>query len=126
MWWTLILTSCGSNPGADLVDSQEADATTLLDTAGLTEVDTGAVDDSEIRISSADPCGNPCTFTAEASEGVVAARYEADGWLLGNSSEEDLGLTYDFENPGLREITVYGRDERGIVVAEHTRWITIE
>ena len=96
------------------------------DTALQSVDDSGDDFQSSIQLVSDEPCENPCTFRALASDDIVTARYEADGWELGSSSPDEFELSYDFWGLGSREITVYGMDSAGGVVAHDTRWVTIQ
>ena len=126
MWW--LLAGCAF-PGVDERPShppaEEESRDLDPDSASLALSDTGAMLAAEIRLTSDDPCENPCTLTVTASGGITAARYEADGWLLGTSTTETLELSYLFLSPGLREITVEGLSEAGATLATHTRSLTI-
>lgn len=104
------------------VDSGSQDRDTAVPSAEPSEEDV----QSSIELRSDDPCENPCTFRASASDDIVAARYEADGWDLGSAFTDEFALSYEFWGLGSREITVFGSDAEGVVVAQDTRWVTIE
>ena len=78
-----------------------------------------------IRILNSEDCTNPCTLRSDSSTEVVEAWYEADGWFLGYASDEELRLEYAFHQVGSREITAFGLNANGEVIAEDLRVVEV-
>ena len=57
-----------------------------------------------------DSCESPCTFRVKTDFPVAKIKYEADGFLLGSSTDVDqhFEITYDFSTLGMRQIIASG------------------
>jgi hypothetical protein len=73
------------------------------------------------------PCTDPCTFRASTNLPVDRVRYEADGWVIGESGNDASGwaISYDFQIQGDRLIKAYGIDHNGVQVGAAGSWIEV-
>lgn len=68
------------------------------------------IEETYLSLLSDTTCENPCTFTAEASQDIAFVKYYVDGWFIGatENASSDFSLTYDFQNTGIRELSIQG------------------
>lgn len=91
------------------------------DTQQITVFETG------LSLDVADACETPCTFKVNASRDIVAVRYFAETWALGESNDAKNGfaLDYDFYTLGRRQIVAVGLNAAGEEVASDEAMVDV-
>ena len=82
-----------------------------------------------LRLVVSSPCENPCALSAAVTgAGVKRVRYEADGWLLGESDEEskEFAISYSFSQLGERQIRAVALSAEGAELAEGAERVVVE
>ncbi len=87
----------------------------------------GSSTEDYVYLLSDNPCTDPCTFRTSTNQAVRRVRYEADGWVIGESSDRGNGwpISYDFQVQGDRLIKAYALDEAGRQLGAAGAWIEV-
>lgn len=82
---------------------------------------------SDFKLDVADRCENPCSLSLKTSAPVASVRYRADEWVLAESSDASnkFAISYTFNTPGLRNISVTAFDASGNELATDVRAVEV-
>ena len=81
----------------------------------------------EFKLKMGDSCENPCRFEVSTTMPIASVRYEADEWILADSSDASGGFvaSYSFTSGGLRTLKVTGFDRDGRAIASDSKRVDV-